>query len=176
MTAAETRNPRKNIPRAINGVYIRICIFYIMGVFVRVYVFALPHSFVDNATIHNRSLVWYAQATIAKFSLLRGQLPHPPGSSLSRLQVSKLYPALLTPVYWVCLYVFFVYDYLIESLTQASAWSAGSSDLYTSSRALFGLATTGQAPKIFRRVSQIISKNNVLNQVLMMGFFYLVDK
>lgn len=35
MTAAETQNPRKNIPRAIKGVYVRICVFYILGVFVR---------------------------------------------------------------------------------------------------------------------------------------------
>jgi len=34
MTAAETRNPTKNIPRAIRGVYIRILVFYIVGVFV----------------------------------------------------------------------------------------------------------------------------------------------
>lgn len=45
--------------------------------------------------------------------------------------------------------------YFIRRLTKttiASAWSAGSSDLYTSSRALYGLAKTGQAPKIFARV------------------------
>lgn len=36
----------------------------------------------------------------------------------------------------------------------ASAWSAGSSDLYTSSRALYGLAKTGQAPRIFARTNR----------------------
>jgi amino acid transporter len=36
----------------------------------------------------------------------------------------------------------------------ASAWSAGSSDLYTSSRALYGLAKTGQAPAIFARTNR----------------------
>ena len=34
MTAAETRNPTKNIPRAIRGVWIRILLFYIIGVFI----------------------------------------------------------------------------------------------------------------------------------------------
>jgi len=34
MTAAETRNPKKNIPRAIKTVYWRITLFYIVGVFV----------------------------------------------------------------------------------------------------------------------------------------------
>lgn len=34
MTAAEMSNPTKNIPRAIRGVYLRILVFYILGVFV----------------------------------------------------------------------------------------------------------------------------------------------
>jgi amino acid transporter len=34
ITAAETRNPTKNIPRAIRGVWIRILLFYIIGVFI----------------------------------------------------------------------------------------------------------------------------------------------
>jgi len=35
-----------------------------------------------------------------------------------------------------------------------SAWSAASSDLYTSSRALYGLAVAGNAPRIFMRTSK----------------------
>ena len=35
----------------------------------------------------------------------------------------------------------------------ASAWSAGSSQLYTSSRTLYGLAKNGQAPRIFTRTN-----------------------
>ncbi|KAF8530823.1 amino acid permease/ SLC12A domain-containing protein [Gautieria morchelliformis] len=35
----------------------------------------------------------------------------------------------------------------------ASAWSAGSSDLYTWSRAMHGLPSTGQAPKLFARTN-----------------------
>jgi amino acid transporter len=34
MTAAETHNPTKNIPRAIRGVWVRILLFYIVGVFI----------------------------------------------------------------------------------------------------------------------------------------------
>jgi len=40
-----------------------------------------------------------------------------------------------------------------NSTASASAWSAGSSDLYTSSRALYGLARINQAPKIFARTN-----------------------
>ena len=41
MTAAEMKEPTKNIPRAIKGVYIRILVFYIAGVFVRAAFFIL---------------------------------------------------------------------------------------------------------------------------------------
>lgn len=34
MAAAESKNPRKNLPKAIRRVYIRILLFYIGGVFV----------------------------------------------------------------------------------------------------------------------------------------------
>ena len=34
MAAAEVRNPRRNIPKAIKRVYVRVLLFYIGGVFV----------------------------------------------------------------------------------------------------------------------------------------------
>ncbi|KAI8816718.1 amino acid permease [Fimicolochytrium jonesii] len=43
---------------------------------------------------------------------------------------------------------------IINFCVLTSAWSAASSDLYTSSRALYGLAVSGQAPKIFTRTSK----------------------
>lgn len=43
---------------------------------------------------------------------------------------------------------------LINACLLTSAWSAASSDLYASSRALYGLALTGQAPKVFTKTSQ----------------------
>jgi len=43
---------------------------------------------------------------------------------------------------------------IINACLLTSAWSAGSSDLYTSSRALYGLATIGQAPKVFKRTNR----------------------
>ncbi|KAI5120929.1 hypothetical protein M0805_002909 [Coniferiporia weirii] len=39
--------------------------------------------------------------------------------------------------------------HVINAALLTSAWSAGSSDLYTSSRAIYGLALAGNAPKIF---------------------------
>lgn len=42
---------------------------------------------------------------------------------------------------------------IINAAFLCSAWSAASSDLYTSSRALYGLALSGSAPKIFIKTS-----------------------
>ena len=43
---------------------------------------------------------------------------------------------------------------IINACLLTSAWSAASSDLYTSSRALYGLAANGSAPKIFLKTNR----------------------
>jgi amino acid transporter len=43
---------------------------------------------------------------------------------------------------------------IINACLLTSAWSAASSDLFTSSRALYGLAVNNQAPKIFARTTK----------------------
>ncbi|KAI0704873.1 amino acid permease [Cytidiella melzeri] len=43
---------------------------------------------------------------------------------------------------------------IINAALLTSAWSAASSDLYTSSRALYGLAKVGNAPKVFKIASK----------------------
>jgi amino acid transporter len=43
---------------------------------------------------------------------------------------------------------------IINACLLTSAWSASSSDLYTASRAIYGLAAAGNAPKIFLRVTR----------------------
>ncbi|KAG1715631.1 hypothetical protein ID866_1513 [Astraeus odoratus] len=43
---------------------------------------------------------------------------------------------------------------IINACLLSSAWSAASSDLYTSSRALYGLAAAGNAPKCFLKTSK----------------------
>jgi amino acid transporter len=43
---------------------------------------------------------------------------------------------------------------IINACLLTSAWSAASSDLYTSSRALYGLALNRQAPKIFTKTTK----------------------
>ncbi|OBZ79129.1 putative proline-specific permease put4 [Grifola frondosa] len=98
IAAGEAKNPRRNLPKAIKRVYIRILLFYIGGV-----------------NIQRRQVPF---VIAIKTAGIKG-LP------------SVINAALLT-----------------------SAWSAASSDLYTSSRALYGLAMVGNAPKIFNRTSK----------------------
>ena len=44
--------------------------------------------------------------------------------------------------------------HVINAALLTSAWSAASSDLYTSSRALYGLALSGNAPKLFTKATK----------------------
>jgi len=114
MTAAETRNPTKNIPRAIRAVWIRILLFYIIGVFILGLICPYNDPRLVTDTGNAASSAWVV--------------------AIQRAGI-KVLPSIANACF----------------LT--SAWSAGSSDLYTSSRALYGLAKTGQAPKIFSRTN-----------------------
>ncbi|KAG8799276.1 hypothetical protein FRC17_007174, partial [Serendipita sp. 399] len=116
IAAGEAKNPRRNIPRAIRRVYIRILLFYILGTFVIGLIVPSNHPSLD-LTDHNAAASPFVIAI--KTAGIRG-LPS-----------------------------------LINACLLTSAWSAASSDLYTSSRALYGLALSGQAPKIFTKTNGI---------------------
>lgn len=88
MTAAETRNPTKNIPRAIKGVYIRIVIFYILGVFVRIGHIRLFTIY----KVYCRSSALSVRATTRTSHLTLGPLRHPRGSSRSNCPGSRYCP------------------------------------------------------------------------------------
>ncbi|KAK7694580.1 hypothetical protein QCA50_001766 [Cerrena zonata] len=115
IAAGEAKNPRRNLPKAIKRVYIRILLFYIGGV--TIIGLLVPSSEPDlNITTSDAGKSPFVIAI--KHAGIKG-LP------------SVINAALLT-----------------------SAWSAASSDLYTSSRALYGLAIAGNAPKIFLTTSK----------------------
>jgi len=114
MTAAETHNPTKNIPRAIRGVWVRILLFYIVGVFILGLICPSDDPGLVTGTGNAASSAWVIAIQRAGIRVL----PH-----------------------------------IANACFLTSAWSAGSSDLYTSSRALYGLAKTGQAHKIFARTN-----------------------
>ncbi|RPD63001.1 amino acid permease [Lentinus tigrinus ALCF2SS1-7] len=115
IAAGEAKNPRRNLPKAIKRVYIRILLFYIGGVII--IGLLVPSNHPDlNLTTSNAAKSPFVIAI--KTAGIKG-LP------------SVINAALLT-----------------------SAWSAASSDLYTSSRALYGLSLAGNAPKIFTKVNK----------------------
>ncbi|KAI0078940.1 amino acid permease [Panus rudis PR-1116 ss-1] len=114
IAAGEAKNPRRNLPKAIRRVYVRILLFYIGGVVI----IGLLVPYTDPGLNLRASNAGKSPFVIAiNHAGIKG-LP------------SVINAALLT-----------------------SAWSAASSDLYTSSRALYGLAMVGNAPKIFTTTS-----------------------
>ncbi|KIJ47993.1 hypothetical protein M422DRAFT_248140 [Sphaerobolus stellatus SS14] len=115
MTAAETQNPRRNLPRAIRTVYWRISLFYIVGVFILGLICPSNAPSLTSGLGTAASSAWVIAIKMATIKALP----------------SIINAALLT-----------------------SAWSAGSSDLYTSSRALYGLAVNGHAPRFLRIVDR----------------------
>ncbi|KAK0505875.1 amino acid permease [Armillaria luteobubalina] len=115
IAAGEAKNPRRNLPKAIRRVYIRILLFYIGGTAV----IGLLVPSTDPRLNLSTGTAASSPFVIAIKNAGIGGLP------------SVINAALLT-----------------------SAWSAASSDLYTSSRALYGLAASGNAPKIFLRTTR----------------------
>ncbi|KAI0639339.1 amino acid permease [Trametes polyzona] len=115
IAAGEAKNPRRNLPKAIKRVYIRILLFYIGGVIV---IGLLVPSSDPSLSLDTSDAAGSPFVIALKHAGISG-LP------------SVINAALLT-----------------------SAWSAASSDLYTSSRALYGLAMVGNAPKVFTKVTK----------------------
>ncbi|KAN0100780.1 amino acid-polyamine-Organocation superfamily protein [Tylopilus felleus] len=115
IAAGETKNPRRNLPRAIRRVYIRVLLFYILG--------TLVIGLLVPST--NKSLLLNSGTAAASPFVI----------AIETAGIKSL-PS------------------IINACLLTSAWSASSSDLYTSSRALYGLAVVGNAPKVFARTSK----------------------
>jgi amino acid transporter len=115
IAAGETKNPRRNLPRAIQRVYIRILLFYIGGTFI---IGLLVPSNDEGLNLGDGT------AASSPFVI-----------AIKRSGIKAL-PS------------------IINACLLTSAWSAASSDLYTSSRALYGLSIAGNAPKIFSKTTK----------------------
>lgn len=111
IAAAEAKNPRRNLPRSIKRVYIRILVFYLGGTFM--IGLLVPSN--DKGLALNSGTALASPFVIA----------------IQRSGI-KVLPS------------------FINACLLTSAWSAASSDLFTSSRALYGLAQAGQAPAFLR--------------------------
>ncbi|GAA5920626.1 hypothetical protein JCM6882_009057, partial [Rhodosporidiobolus microsporus] len=115
IAAGETKDPRRTLPRAIKNVYIRILLFYILGVFITGLL--VPSN-------DPRLKLGTGTAVSAPFVI-----------AIQNAGIKAL-PS------------------VINAALLSSAWSAASSDLYTSSRALYGLALNGQAPAILKKTTR----------------------
>jgi len=115
IAAGEAKNPRRNLPKAIRRVYIRILLFYIGGVSI----IGLLVPFTDP-----------------DLSLATSNAAKSPFVIAIKHAGIKSLPS------------------IINACLLTSAWSAASSDLYTSSRALYGLSSVGNAPAIFTITSR----------------------
>jgi amino acid transporter len=110
IAAGEAKNPRRNLPKAIKRVYIRILIFYIGGTTVIGLLVPSNHA---GLTFNSGT------ATSSPFVI-----------AIQTAGIKAL-PS------------------IINACLLTSAWSAASSDLFTSSRAIYGLAASHNAPRIF---------------------------
>ncbi|TFK30623.1 amino acid permease [Coprinopsis marcescibilis] len=115
IAAGEAKNPRRNLPRAIRRVYIRILLFYVCGTAIIGLIIPSndPGLNLQDGTAASSPFVLAIQNAGIK------GLPS-----------------------------------VINACFLSSAWSAASSNLYTSSRALYGLSKAGNAPRIFLRTSR----------------------
>ncbi|KAJ8084224.1 hypothetical protein PM082_002991 [Marasmius tenuissimus] len=119
IAAGEAKNPRRNIPRAIKRVYIRILLFYIGGTFI---IGLLVPSNEPSLRLENSPDGTSTGTSPFVIAIRNAGIDGLP---------SVINAALLT-----------------------SAWSAASSDLYTSSRALYGLGAAGNAPSFVMRTTK----------------------
>jgi len=114
VAAGETQNPRRNLPKAIKRVYVRILLFYILGVF---------------------SIGLCCPSNSDRLSVTSDAASSPFVIAIEKAGIKAL-PS------------------IINACLITAAWSAGSSGLYTSSRALYSIALNGDLPKVFRKTTR----------------------
>ncbi|ORY21043.1 general amino acid permease 1 [Naematelia encephala] len=116
IAAGEVQNPRVSVTKAIKRVFIRICLFYVLGILI-----------VGMLVPSNDKQLLAATGTTAASS--------PFVIAFSRVGIKAL-PS------------------IINACVLTSAFSAGNTGVYISSRMLYGLALRGQAPKIFSKTTR----------------------
>ncbi|KAH8110671.1 amino acid permease [Phellopilus nigrolimitatus] len=115
IAAGEAKNPRRNLLKAIKRVYVRLCLFYIVGTFV-----------IGLLVPSNNTDLLLTTSTVARSPFV---------IAIKAAGIKGL-PS------------------VINAAILTSAWSASSSDLYSSSRALYSLSMAGNAPKYFSYVTK----------------------
>jgi amino acid transporter len=129
IAASETENPRRNIAKAVQRVFYRICVFYILGILIV------------------GMVVPYNDPNLLKSTGNAAQSPYV--IAINRAGIKVL-------------------PHIINAGVFTSAFSAGNSFLFCSSRILYGLALRGQAPRFLT----YCTKNGLpLAAVLVSGLF-----
>ena len=115
-TAAETQNPQRNLPKAINSIPVRIIIFYVLALFVVMCV--TPWDEINPKVSPFVNI--FSQAGIASAAIV------------------------------------------MNLVVLSSVMSSMNSGVFSTSRMLFGLSSTQQAPKLFGRLSRTAVPANAL--------------
>ncbi|KAF2156542.1 AAT family amino acid transporter [Myriangium duriaei CBS 260.36] len=115
VTGGEMQSPRRNLPRAGRTYFIRLILFYVLGVIAISCIVSSDNSDLLNGKSGAGSSPW---AIAAREAGIKGL------------------------------------DSVINAVIVTSAWSAGNSYLYLSTRALYSMALVGNAPKVFTRCSR----------------------
>jgi len=110
IAASETESPRRNITKAVDRVFYRILVFYILGILI-----------IGMLVASNDPDLLQSSGTAAESPFV---------IAINRAGIKVL-------------------PHIINAAVFTSAFSAGNSFLFCSSRILYGLAVRGQAPKIF---------------------------
>ncbi|KAG5637849.1 hypothetical protein H0H81_002986 [Sphagnurus paluster] len=130
ISASETESPRRNITKAVRRVFWRIFIFYV--------------SFVESRKV--------SVASESRLSIATGTAAASPFViAMNRAGVKGEF---VNCYHWFIDQVFSVFPHIINAGVFTSAFSAGNSYIYCSSRILYGLSLRGQAPKIFSRCTK----------------------
>ncbi|RXK42115.1 hypothetical protein M231_00472 [Tremella mesenterica] len=115
VAAAEVKNPRVSVAKAFRRIFYRICLFYVIGIFI-----------VGMLVPYNNPKLLQSTGTAASSPFVLA----------FNLAGIKVLPS------------------IINAAVLTSAFSAGSSALYLTSRMLYGLGLRGHAPKIFAKTTK----------------------
>ncbi|KAJ3566384.1 hypothetical protein NP233_g7044 [Leucocoprinus birnbaumii] len=130
VAASETENPRRNLSKAVRRVFWRILIFYILGIIM----VGMLVAYDDESLLHMTGTAAQSPFVIA---MNRAGVKGMYIRNMSKSDLTEFTPPLP------------VFPHIINACIFTSAFSAGNTDLFTSSRVLYGLALRGQAPRFF---------------------------
>ncbi|KAG6845970.1 hypothetical protein H0H87_011018 [Tephrocybe sp. NHM501043] len=132
IAAGEAKNPRRNLPRAIKRVYIRMSFASLLETQKHELLLGIVLFYIGGTAVIGLLVPYNAEG----LNLEDGTAASSPFVIAIRNAGIQTLPS------------------IINACLLTSAWSAASSDLYTSSRALYSLALTGNAPRIFLKTSK----------------------